>query len=143
VALTEAYTVPVALAAVVAGWFAARRRPALTSWTAFGPALLAGLLPSLALVLVTPGGPHRRLLLGAAAVAIVLAGSRLRLRAPIAAGGAVLAVLAWHEILLFWDYLPRWAPLAVAGALLVGFAVTYERRIRDLARLRDAMGRMR
>ncbi|WP_433614907.1 SCO7613 C-terminal domain-containing membrane protein [Dactylosporangium sp. CA-139114] len=143
VSLAEAYTAPVALAALVAGWFAARRNPALTSWTAFGPALLAGLLPSLALVMTTPGAPGRRLLLGAAAVAVVLAGARLRLKAPIAAGGAVLAVLAWHEVLLFWDYLPRWAPLAVAGALLVGFAVTYERRIRDLTRLRDAMGRMR
>ncbi|WP_433085356.1 SCO7613 C-terminal domain-containing membrane protein [Dactylosporangium sp. CA-052675] len=143
VPVAEAYTAPVALAALVAGWFAARRNPALTSWTAFGPALLAGLLPSLALVLATPGAPGRRLVLGAAAVAVVLAGARLRLKAPIAAGGAVLAVLAWHEVLLFWDHLPRWAPLAAAGALLVGFAVTYERRIRDLTRLRDAMGRMR
>ncbi|MER7283511.1 hypothetical protein ABT369_54730 [Dactylosporangium sp. NPDC000244] len=143
VSVAEAYTAPVALAALVAGWFAARRNPGLTSWTAFGPALLAGLLPSLALVMTTPGAPGRRLVLGFVAVAVVLAGARLRLKAPIAAGGAVLAVLAWHEVLLFWDYLPRWAPLAVAGALLVGFAVTYERRIRDLTRLRDAMGRMR
>nr|BFE62124.1 hypothetical protein GCM10020063_066500 [Dactylosporangium thailandense] len=143
VSVAEAYTAPVALAALVAGWFAARRNPGLTSWTAFGPALLAGLLPSLALVMTTPGAPGRRLVLGFVAVAVVLTGARLRLKAPIAAGGAVLAVLAWHEVLLFWDYLPRWAPLAVAGALLVGFAVTYERRIRDLTRLRDAVGRMR
>jgi hypothetical protein len=143
VSLTEAYTAPVALAALAAGWFAARGNPGLTSWTAFGPGLLAGLLPSLALVIVTPGAPGRRLVLGAVAVAVVLAGARLRLKAPIAAGGAVLAVLAWHEVLRFWDHLPRWAPLALAGALLVGFAVTYERRIRDLTRLRDAVGRMR
>ncbi|MEU7872327.1 hypothetical protein [Dactylosporangium sp. NPDC049140] len=143
VGVAEAYTGPVAFAALVAGWFAARRNAALTSWTAFGPGLLAGLLPSLALVAVTPGDPGRRLVLGAVALAVVLAGARLRLKAPIAAGGVVLAVLAWHEVLLFWDYLPRWAPLAMAGAVLVGLAVTYERRIRDLTRLRDAMGRMR
>ncbi|WP_432987977.1 SCO7613 C-terminal domain-containing membrane protein [Dactylosporangium sp. CA-233914] len=142
-AVTEAYTVPIALALLVAGWVAARRNPTLRSWTAFGVGLLAGFLPSLALVLVQPGAPGRRLVLGAAAVAVVLAGARLRLRAPIAVGGLVLAVLAGHEVVLFWDYLPRWAPLAVAGALLVGFAVTYERRIRDLNRLRAAMGRMR
>lgn len=143
VGVAEAYTGPVAFAALVAGWFAARHNAALTSWTAFGPGLLAGLLPSLALVAVTPGDPGRRLVLGAVALAVVLAGARLRLKAPIAAGGVVLAVLAWHEVLLFWDYLPRWAPLAMAGAVLVGLAVTYERRIRDLTRLRDAMGRMR
>ncbi|MFI5909072.1 SCO7613 C-terminal domain-containing membrane protein [Dactylosporangium sp. NPDC051541] len=143
VSVTEAYTVPVALAALAAGWFAARRSATLTSWVAFGPALLFGFLPSLALVTALDGEPVRRLLLGAAAVAVVLAGARFRLKAPIAAGGVVLAVLAWHEVLLFWDYLPRWAPLALAGALLVGFAVTYERRLRDLGRIRAAMGRMR
>ncbi|GAA3456787.1 SCO7613 C-terminal domain-containing membrane protein [Dactylosporangium matsuzakiense] len=141
--LTEAYTAPIGLAALVAGWLAARRSPGLTSWIAFGPALLFGFLPSLALVVVDEGEPVRRLLLGAAAVAVVLAGARWRLKSPIAAGGTVLAVLAWHEVLLFWDHLPRWAPLAVAGALLVGLAVTYERRLRDLSRLRSAMGRMR
>jgi hypothetical protein len=141
--LAEAYTVPVAAVAVGAGWFAARRNPRVSSWTAFGPGLLAGFVPSLGLVFATAGEPGRRLLLGAAAVAVVLAGARLRLKAPIAAAGAVLAMLAWHEISVFWDYLPRWAPLAIGGALLVGFAVTYERRLRDLARLRAAVGRMR
>ncbi|MER7001906.1 hypothetical protein ABT297_02490 [Dactylosporangium sp. NPDC000555] len=143
VSLTEAYTVPVGAAAVVAGWFAARRNPELTSWSAFGPGLLAGFVPSLALVLVTPGDPGRRLLLGTAAIGVVLAGARLRLKAPIGVGGAVLAVLVGHEIRVYWDYLPRWAPLAIGGALLVGFAVTYERRLRDLGRLRATIGRMR
>ncbi|MFG2039273.1 SCO7613 C-terminal domain-containing membrane protein [Dactylosporangium sp. NPDC048998] len=143
VSLAEAYTVPVGAVAVAAGWFAARRNPALTSWSAFGPGLLAGFAPSLALVLVTPGDPGRRLLLGVAAIGVVLAGARLRLKAPIAVGGAVLVVLVGHEIRVHWDYLPRWAPLAIGGALLVGFAVTYERRLRDLARLRATLGRMR
>ena len=80
---------------------------------------------------------------GVAAVAVVLAGATMRLKAPIVAGGIVLVVVAWHEIVLVWDHLPRWAPLAVAGALLVGVAVTYERRMRDVARMRAAVGRMR
>jgi hypothetical protein len=121
----------------------AGRDPAVPSWTAFGPGLLAGFVPSAALVVVSPGDPVRRLVLGAVAVAVLLAGARLRLRAPIVVGGAVLVLVALHEVALYWDELPRWAPLAVAGALLVGFAVTYERRLRDLARLRAAMGRMR
>ncbi|WP_433058396.1 SCO7613 C-terminal domain-containing membrane protein [Dactylosporangium sp. CS-033363] len=143
VGVVEAYTAPAGVAALVVGWFAARRNPSLGSWTAFGPGLLAGMLPSLALVIVTPGDPGRRLLLGIGAVAVVLAGALLRLKAPIVTGGLVLAVLAWHEVVVYWDLLPRWAPLAVAGAVLVGLAVTYERRLRDLHRLRNAMGRMR
>ena len=44
---------------------------------------------------------------------------------------------------LLWDRLPRWVPLAVAGVLLVAVAMRYERRRRDLGRLREAVGRMR
>ncbi|WP_432827910.1 SCO7613 C-terminal domain-containing membrane protein [Dactylosporangium sp. CA-092794] len=143
VAVTEAYTVPAGAVAVGIGWYASRRNPRLTSWTAFGAGLIAGFGPSLALVLVTPGEPWRRLVLGAVAVAVVLAGARLRLKALVTTGGAVLVVLALHEVWTVWDHLPRWVPLAVAGLVLVGLAVTYERRLRDLGRLRTAMGRMR
>jgi hypothetical protein len=55
VRLTEAYTVPLAAGALLAGWLAARARPELHSWTAYGPALVAGFGPSLALVLTVPG----------------------------------------------------------------------------------------
>jgi len=43
---------------------------------------------------------------------------------------------------LVWDLLPRWIPLAAAGLLLVGLAMTLERRRRDLARVRAALTRM-
>jgi hypothetical protein len=142
VTLVEAYTVPVAGVALLAGWLAARTRPALHSWTAYGPALLAGFGPSLALVLAVPGEPLRRLVLGLAAVAVVVAGSVRRRQAPVVVGGTCLAVLAAHEAVLLWDLLPRWIPLGAAGLLLVGLAVTYERRRRDLDRLRTAVGRM-
>ncbi|MFD0581347.1 SCO7613 C-terminal domain-containing membrane protein [Dactylosporangium darangshiense] len=115
VSLAEAYTVPVALAAVVAGWVVAGRDAAVPSWTAFGPGLLAGFVPSAALVVVSPGDPVRRLVLGAVAVAVLLAGARLRLRAPIVVGGAVLVLVALHEVALYWDELPRWAPLRSRG----------------------------
>jgi hypothetical protein len=51
--------------------------------------------------------------------------------------------VALNEIARVWDHLPRWIPLAVAGLLLVAVATTYERRQRDMARLRGAVGRMR
>jgi hypothetical protein len=62
-------------------------RPELRSWVSYGPALAAGFLPSLALVLAGPGAPWRRLLLGLAALLVVLAGSVRRRRAVVAGGG--------------------------------------------------------
>jgi hypothetical protein len=143
VSLAEAYTLPAAGAALVAGWLAARTRPGLHSWTAYGPALLAGFGPSLALVLTVPGEPLRRLGLGLAALAIVVAGAARRRQAPVVIGGAVLVLVALHEAVLLWDLLPRWVPLGTAGLVLVGLAITYERRRRDVSRLREAVGVMR
>jgi hypothetical protein len=54
----------------------------------------------------------------------------------------VLAIVALHELVLLWQRLPGWIPLAVGGAILLFLAITYERRRRDLSRLRSAVGRM-
>jgi hypothetical protein len=142
VATVEAYTLPAAAVALLAGWLARRSRTGMSSWTTYGPALAAALLPTLASVLVGEGEPLRRLLLGGGALAVLLAGARARLRAPVVAGGAVLAVVALHELVLVWDLLPRWIPLAAAGLLLVGLAMTLERRRRDLAEFRARLARM-
>ncbi|GGM65207.1 SCO7613 C-terminal domain-containing membrane protein [Dactylosporangium sucinum] len=141
--VAEAYTVPAGALAVAAGWVVSSRNATVTSWVAFAPGLLAGFAPSLALVFVGDGAPLRRLVLGAVALAVVVGGAAWRLQAPFVVGGVVLGVLAVHEVALYWDLLPRWAPLAVAGLVLVTLATTYERRRRDLDRLRSAVGRMR
>ncbi|MEU4642185.1 hypothetical protein [Micromonospora sp. NPDC023814] len=143
VAVLEAYTVPAAALALGAGVAALRTRAGLTSWLALGPGLAAALLPSLVSVLVAPDPqPWRRLLLGAAALGTVLAGATRRWQAPVLLGGVTLALLALHELVRGWDLLPRWIFLAVGGFALIGLAATYERRRRDLARLRAAVGRM-
>ncbi len=142
VATPEVYTLPAAAVALLAGRLALRSRPELTSWIAYGPALAAALLPTCASVLVADGQPVRRLALGAGALAVVLAGTYARLQAPVVIGGGVLAVVALHELILVWDLLPRWIPLAIAGLLLVALAMTLERRRRDLARVRAALHRM-
>lgn len=142
VAVLEAYTLPAAATGFVAGWLALRRRPDLTSWQVYGPALAAALLPTLGSVLVGPDQPVRRLLLGVGAFGALLLGVAGRRQAPVVLGGAVLAVVALHELVLIWDLMQRWIPLAVAGLILVWLAMTLERRRRDLARLRDAVGRM-
>ncbi|NJP32224.1 SCO7613 C-terminal domain-containing membrane protein [Micromonospora thermarum] len=143
VAVLEAYTLPAAALALVAGAVALRSRPGLTSWQALGPGLAAGLLPSLASVLVAPDPqPGRRLLLGLAALTAVLLGATRRWQAPAVLGALTLTPLALHELARTWDLLPRWIFLAAGGFALIGLAATYERRRRDLARLRAVVGRM-
>jgi hypothetical protein len=135
----EAYTLPVALIAVAVGVLFAR---GLRSWVAYGPAVAAALLPSLGAVLLSSGQEWRRLLLGVGALLVVLAGAVWRKQAPFVLGGVVLIVLGLHEIVLIWRRVQAWIPLTMIGLILVGLAITYERRRRDLARLRDAVGKM-
>jgi hypothetical protein len=139
-AVLEAYTLPAAGLALAAALLA--RRAPVPSWAAFGPALVAALLPSLLSIFADDGQNLRRLLLGIAALAVLLAGVRFRLRAPVVLGGGALALVALHELILVWELVPRWIPLAAGGLLLVLLATTLERRRRDLDRFRQALGRM-
>jgi hypothetical protein len=142
VALIEAYTVPAAAVALLAGLLVRRAGTPVRSWVAYGPALAAAFLPSLASILADPDAPLRRLALGLGALAVLVVGSERRNQAGVVAGGALLAVSAGYELALVWQLLPSWIPLTGAGLLLVWLAVTYERRRRDLARLRAAVHRM-
>lgn len=55
--------------------------------------------------------------------------------------------MALHELTPYVvqvvDALPRWLPPALAGVLLLAVGATYEKRLRDARRLRDAIGRLR
>ncbi|KXK63076.1 hypothetical protein AWW66_04610, partial [Micromonospora rosaria] len=143
VLLVEAYTVPAAVLALAFGTVALRNRTGLTSWLALGPGLAAALLPSLvpALVAADPQ-PWRRLGLGLAALAVVLVGAARRWQAPVVLGAVTLTLLTLHELARGWDLLPRWIYLGLGGIVLISVAATYERRRRDLSRLRSAVGRM-
>jgi hypothetical protein len=142
VTVIEAYTLPLALVALLAGFAARRARQQLTSWVAYAPSLLAAFGPSLAGILTTAGEPWRRLALGAGALVVVVLGARARLQASVVIGGLVLLTVATHELVLLGQHLPGWIYLAAGGIILVGLAITYERRLRDLDRLRTALRRM-
>ncbi|WP_079022721.1 SCO7613 C-terminal domain-containing membrane protein [Streptomyces resistomycificus] len=141
----EAYTLPVTVPALLIGGLRRRRDPQTSSWTAYGPGLAATLLPSL---VAAWGDTHwtRPLLLGAAALLVTLLGARHHLQAPLLLGGSVLALVALHELAPYLvqvtDALPRWVPPALAGLLLLALGATYERRIRDVRRVREVLGRM-
>lgn len=142
----EAYTLPVTVPALAVGALRRRRDPQVSSWSAYGPGLTATLVPSL---FAAWGDTHwlRPLLLGVAALAVTLAGARLRLQAPLVLGGLTLALDTLHELAPYVvqvvDALPRWLPPALAGLLLLAVGATYEQRLRDARRLRDGLGRMR
>ncbi|MGW4204698.1 SCO7613 C-terminal domain-containing membrane protein [Streptomyces sp. NPDC004726] len=145
VTVPEAYTLPVTVPALAVGVLRRRRDADASSWAAYGPGLAATLLPSLA---TAWGDEHwiRPLLLGVAALVVTLVGARLRLQALLVLGGAVLALVALHELAPYVvqvvGALPRWLPPALAGLLLLGVGATYEQRLRDARRLRDTLGRM-
>ncbi|MFF9189016.1 SCO7613 C-terminal domain-containing membrane protein [Streptomyces rochei] len=141
----EAYTLPVSVAALAVGHLRRRRDPSVSSWTAHGAGLSVTLVPSL---LAMWGDPHwlRPLLLGTAALAVTLVGARFRLQAPLVLGGGTLALVALHELAPYIaqvvGVLPRWAPPALAGLVLLALGATYEQRLRDARRLREALGRL-
>jgi len=142
----EAYTLPVTVPALVVGFVRRRRDPLASSWTAYGPGLSITLVPSLLSAWGDADWP-RPLLLGTAALALTLLGARHRLRAPLVLGGSVLVLVALHELAPYLiqlaGALPRWLPPALAGLLLLALGATYERRIRDVRRVREVLGRMR
>ncbi|WP_406098608.1 SCO7613 C-terminal domain-containing membrane protein [Streptomyces sp. NBC_01013] len=142
----EAYTLPVTVPALVIGVLRRRRDPSASSWTAYGAGLAVTLVPAL---IAAWGDPHwlRPLSLGVAALVITLLGARLRLQALLVLGGAVLALDALHELAPYVvqvvGAMPRWVAPALAGVLLLAVGATYEKRLRDARRLRNALGRMR
>ncbi|MFC9331371.1 SCO7613 C-terminal domain-containing membrane protein [Kitasatospora sp. NPDC057015] len=141
----EAYTLSVAVAALVIGGLRLRRRPEAGSWTAYGPGLGLALAPSLPTMWVD-GGWLRPLLLGSAALVVTVLGGRLRLQCPLVLGGGALLLVGVHElapaVVQVLGLLPRWVPLALAGLLLLVLGATYEQRLRDARRLRASLGRL-
>lgn len=137
----EAYTVPAGLLLLAAGWWRSRRAP-IGSWPAYGPGLSLILIPSL-LVAVSDPGLTRPLLLGGVALGIVMAGVRRRLQAPLVLGGVTLAVDAIVQLSPFlaatYAAVPRWATIGAAGLALLWLGATYERRLRDLHRIRQTI----
>jgi hypothetical protein len=143
VALPEAYTLAVAVVALILGYTEARRHPEISSWLAYGVALVAAFVPSLAIVLATGQTPLRRAVLILAAAATVALGSIRRQQAPVMVGSVVLTVAALHELAVLSTALLLWTLIGLVGALLVGLGANFEKRRRDIGRLRGALGRLR
>jgi len=128
IALPEAYTLPFAGLALIVGVIELRLHPELGSWAAYGPALVAAFVPTLAIVLVTDSDPTRRVVLLLAAAGTLIAGSMRRQQAPVWVGGVVTTIAAVHELFLA----SVWLVLIPVGVLLLILGASNEKRRRKV-----------
>ncbi|MFG1743515.1 SCO7613 C-terminal domain-containing membrane protein [Micromonospora chalcea] len=139
VALPEAYTLPFAALALLVGVLQLRHRPDLSSWVAYGPALVTAFLPTLAIVIATDSSMLRQVLLLLGAVAVLIFGSTSRQQAPVIVGAAVTAIAAVHALFS----LGPWLVLIPVGIVLLALGASNERRRRAQERLQTALRGMR
>lgn len=135
VGLPEAYTLPFAALALLVGLLELRHRPDLSSWAAYGPALIAALVPSLVIVLVS-GGNLRQVLLLLGAVATLIFGSIRQQQAPVIIGAAVTTIATLHLLTTFGP----WLVLIPIGFVLLVLGASNESRRRTQERFRVVRG---
>ncbi|MEV6490368.1 hypothetical protein AB0M20_17335, partial [Actinoplanes sp. NPDC051633] len=140
VALPEAYTLPFAALALTVGVLEVRNRPELSSWAAYGPALLAAFVPTVGIVLTTDGGALREVLLLCGAVGTTIVGSQFKQQAPVVIGAAVTVLAAIHFSMTL---VGPWLVLVPLGGVLLFLGATNENRRRTQERVRGALVRMR
>jgi hypothetical protein len=128
----EAYTLPFAVAALLAGIVELRHRPELSTWIAYGPALGGAFLPSVTLILIGDQLLLRWVLVFFGAVGIVIVGALRGWRAPVVTGSTTAVVVAIAEIVwrIRYGEIGRALFIALAGALLIVFGAFAERRLR-------------
>ncbi|HEY0000298.1 MAG TPA: hypothetical protein VGB74_07575, partial [Actinoplanes sp.] len=140
VALPEAYTLPFAALALLVGVIEARTRDDLSSWAAYGPALLAAFVPTVGIVLAGNGGELREVLLLLGAVTTLIIGSTSRQQAPVVVGAVATVFAAIHFAMTL---VGPWLVLVPVGVILLVVGAGNENRRRTREGLRDALVRMR
>lgn len=122
----DAYLAPVAAGLLVAGTLARRGTPAVSSWVAYGPAII--MLGGSALFERMQGGHGvHALVAGSVAVAALVAGGGRRLAAPLLLGSGLLVVLTGYESMVVTRQVPTWGWLALGGTVLVAAGIVMER----------------
>ncbi|HET6479298.1 MAG TPA: hypothetical protein VFG35_04535 [Actinoplanes sp.] len=140
VGLPEAYTLPFAGLALLVGVIESRDRPDLSSWVAYGPALLAAFVPTIGIVLSGDGGELREVLLLLGAVATLIVGSRTRQQAPVVIGAVATIIATIHFAVTL---VGPWLVLVPLGVILLWVGATNENRRRTRDGLRGALVKMR
>ncbi|MGX7676207.1 SCO7613 C-terminal domain-containing membrane protein [Plantactinospora sp. DSM 117369] len=136
VALPEAYTLAFAALALLVGLLELRHRTDLSSWAAYGPALVAAFLPTLVIVMAGNDSAVRQVLLLLGGVATLIWGSNRRQQAPVIIGAIVTALAALRALFSFGP----WLVLIPVGLLLLAFGASNENRRRTQERFRAVRG---
>jgi hypothetical protein len=130
VTVVEAYTAPFAIVALTAGLWAMHENPERASMPTLSAGLSLALVPSIPQALDDPIS-WRAVALGVLAAVILAWGMQSRWRAPFLFGGVVLALVVIRELWPTASGLPRWVLIAVAGTLLMGIGLTWEKWIAE------------
>jgi hypothetical protein len=139
VAVPEAYTLPFAALALAVGVVEAHHRPDLSSWAAYGPALLAAFVPTMGIVLTDAGNDARPVLLLLGAVLTLIIGSRSQQQAPVVIGSiATVFAALWFG----FNLVGPWLVLVPVGVILLFLGATSENR-RRTQELRSVLSKMR
>lgn len=138
----EPYTLPLALAMLGAGLWQLGRSPRTSTTVALLPGLVLATVPSLLWVLGDPFSV-RALVLGAACLALTIAGATLRWSAPLSVGAVVGAIVVVRELAPYAGAWPQWVWIGLAGALLTVVGITWERRLLELRTAIGMLGRLR
>ncbi len=126
----EAYTLPLGAIALAVGFYFVRRQPDVSTWLLLGPGLALALLPSVPQALADPT-ELRALLLGLGAVAALALGIRFDWQAPFVFGAVIITLLVLFNIGPYANAAPRVVLIAAVSAVLLGFGITWEDRVRD------------
>ena len=142
VTTAEAYTLPLAAVLLTAGALLNRRHQDRSTWTTFGPGLVAATGPTVLLAL-GDAGLVRPLGALAAGAALVVVGASRRWQAPVGVGAAVVVAIGLEQVGPVVGHLPRWISFGLAGIVLLSVGATYERRRRELVELRRRVASLR
>lgn len=138
----ETYTLGVAVVAMLTGWIELRWNPELSSWVTYGVALTAALGPSLALSIAADHASIRDLLLLAGAAAVTIGGSLRRQQAPTIIGGIALLGTLGNNIARYSPTGSLVALMAIVAAVLISIGANYEKRRRNIDKMRGVFKQM-
>ena len=139
----EPYTMPSALVLIAFGLLRMRRDPGAPTAVVLLPGLALATVPSFLQVLATDPVSTRAALLGAGCLLLVLVGAQLRWSAPLLLGSVVGGLLVLVELAPYAVQTPQWVVIGLAGTTLVAVGITWERRVVELQRAAQFVGRLR
>ena len=138
IGVVEAYTVPAALVALLAGIALWRSSPG-RSWLTLGATLVLAIGPTL-LLGIRDNDAERLIIAALLSFAAVVVGAVLRLQAPLCLGAVALLAIGIDQWGADIVRMPRWITLGALGVLLMWIGATFEHRRRDWRRASDGFG---